>query len=561
MAEVRIEPEEPAVPRGRGKSRVLAAVLSALIPGVGQWYAGRPLRGFLFFAPHLLLIGGALAGYQRGPIGILELAVQPDLLRGFILADAFALIWRAWAAVDAWMIAAPEHAPSALSRVALGVVVVALAAPHALAGAYAVRGITLVETVFAGEATEVTPTTVAATGPTTTTLPPEATPDPQIAIQAMVPDEQSSRNLIFNEDLGDPEAVAVLADVLAPPSLVDAPFVEFEERVGLGRLTVLLVGGDAGPGRTGLRTDTMMVATIDTETGEAAIFGLPRNFKYVPLPKKMQATWVEEEQEARSDWWTDVDGDGFYDQWVDLDGDGIPDEPPFESCKCYVEMLNSIYGRTQSWDRTYPGSPDPGMSALRDVISNLLDLHIDYFVLVDMAAFVKGIDAIGGVDVMVQEPLHVMVSAPWEGAEKAKVNVEEGMNHLTGLEALAYSRWRWGSSDYARMQRQRCLVRAAAAQADPITLLTAFPTIATVIEDHVVTDVPASFLPELVRIVGKIDFSDIGTVGFVPPTYSLDRAPGGYPIPNVDRIRWKVRKVLEEGVAAQSKTGDSECGI
>src|SRR6185295_11690049 len=33
------------------------------------------------------------------------------------------------------------------------------------------------------------------------------------------------------------------------------------------RLTVLLLGGDAGPGRSGLRTDTMVVATIDTETG------------------------------------------------------------------------------------------------------------------------------------------------------------------------------------------------------------------------------------------------------------------------------------------------------
>ncbi len=562
VATVQREEQTARVPERRPKYRTLAAVLSALIPGVGQWYAGRTLRGWLFFAPHVVLLAGTIVGYRRGTLGLLELAVQPDLLRVFVIGDAVALIWRAWAAIDAWMVVVPGWRPSVWSRAALGAIVVVLAAPHVLVGGYAMRGIQLVETVFVTEEEVAATTTTTMTTATTvtTSLPPEATPDPQIALQLMVPDADSARNLIFRQDMGDPDAVAVLADVLAPPSLVEAPFVAFDQRVDPGRISFLLVGGDAGPGRTGLRTDTMMVATIDTATGDAAIFGMPRNFKYIPLPKSMHGVWVEEEQEALRAMWTDDDEDGIPDQWVDLDGDELPDEPEFESCDCYVEMLNSIYGRTRSWDRSYPGTPDPGMAALRDVVSHLLDLRIDYYVLVDMAAFVRGIDAIGGVDVMVQDPLHVTVSAPWEGAPKATVNVEEGMNHLTGFEALAYTRWRWGSSDYARMQRQRCLVRAAAAQADPVTLLTAFPTIASVIEDNVVTDVPASFLPELVRIAGKVNFNDIATVGFVPPTYNDGRALGGYPIPDVDKIRWKVDKVIAEGIAAQTKTGDSECG-
>lgn len=538
----------------------LAALLSAVVPGAGQLYAGRRLRAVLFFLPHILLVATLVAGYRRGGLGLAELAVQTSYLRGFIAADLAFLAWRIWATIDAFVVAAGREHRTEGAKAIVVVLVAVLVVPHLLAGVWAYEGIDLIDTVFTAEE-DPTPTT-------TIPLEPEdvfngESQDPQLFYDWYAPIERSSRNMIFRKDLGDPDAIAALADILHPPSVVTAPFLPYEERVGTDRLTILLVGGDAGPGRSGLRTDTMMVATIDIETGRSAIFGLPRNMKYIPLPERFHGTFVEDEWEALLEYWakTDYNQDGYPDDWVDLDGDTIPDQPEFESCDCYPDMLNTIHGRTEGWSRSYPDSPDPGMSALRDVISHVLDLDIDYFVLVDMAAFVKGVDAIGGVTVMVQQPMHVTVSAPWEGSPKATVNVEAGLNHLDGLEALAYSRWRWGSSDYARMQRQRCLVRAAAAQADPFTLLRNFPTIADVMKDYVVTDIPSAFLPDLVRIAGKLDFSQIATVGFVPPTYITGRASGGYPIPDVDKIRWKVRQVLDEGVSAQSRTGESECGI
>ena len=544
----------------RRRHPVLAAFLSALVPGLGQLYAGRIRRALVFFLPALALLVGAIVLYDRGAVGILELAVQPNVLRGVLIIDALALVWRVWAAVDAYVVTAPPEQRTEVSKALLVVLVVFVAIPHVASAVPAYRGLTLVENVFAApvDAVDVVP-------------PPQPTlqvlvefdnaPDPQLFYEWYDPIERSTRNLIFRKGVGDPDAIDALVDILHPPSIVDAPFLPFEERVDPGRLTILLVGGDAGPGRSGLRTDTMMVATIDTDTGQAAIFGIPRNFKYIPVPAHMRGVWEDMERRAIEETWTDLDEDGFPDQWVDLDGDEIPDEPEFESCDCYPEMLNTVHAQTSGWTRSYPNSPDPGMSGLRDVLQTMLGINIDYYILVDMAAFVRGIDVIGGVTVMVQEPLHVTVSAPWEGAEKASVNVEPGINHLDGFEALAFSRWRWGSSDYARMERQRCLVRSAVAQADPFTLLRNFGEIADIIEEFVVTDIPVSFLPDVVRVAGKIDFANIATVGLVPPTYHNDRAPGGYPIPDVGKIRWKVGKVLEEGAPAQSSTGDSECGI
>ena len=52
------------------------------------------------------------------------------------------------------------------------------------------------------------------------------------------------------------------------------------------RLNVLLLGGDAGDGRTGTRTDTVILASIDTETGDTTLFSLPRNTGRMPFPKE-----------------------------------------------------------------------------------------------------------------------------------------------------------------------------------------------------------------------------------------------------------------------------------
>jgi LCP family protein required for cell wall assembly len=542
------------------RSPILAAVFSALLPGAGQWYAGRRLRGAAFAAPLAawlpLVAVGALTG-AIGPRSILTWAVQPSLLRASLVVNLAIVAWRIAAVVDAYLIAGgrrtgPRFAPAVIAALLLFV-----ATPQVVAGAYAVRGISLLEEVFVAEEDPV-PSRVTVQAPDREPLVPDPASiwDDPVGFEF----ERSTRNLVFREGVGDPDAIAAWADIIAPPTL-DVPFLPFDERIGADRLTILLVGADEGPGRDGLRTDSMIVATVDVESGEAALFGLPRNFKRVPLPQRFRDSFVELQKKAIEREAVDEDEDGFPDDWVDEDGDGIPDEPEFVPCGCFPEMLNVVHQYTQDWTRSYPDTPDPGLAALSDTIEYLIDLPIDYYFMVNMAGFVDIIDTIGGVDVMVKEPFHVAVSAPSEDSPKARVDVEPGMNRLNGLEALAYSRWRIGSSDYARMQRQRCLIRAATDQADPLTLIRSFHTLADVVERSVITDIPLILLPDLVDIVGRIDLDRIATVGFVPPTYNDGRAPGGYPIPNVSRIRWKVDQVLEGGVAEQSSSGESECGV
>ena len=48
------------------------------------------------------------------------------------------------------------------------------------------------------------------------------------------------------------------------------------------RVNILLLGGDGGKDRRGIRTDSMTVASIDTKTGNTVLLSLPRQPAEVP---------------------------------------------------------------------------------------------------------------------------------------------------------------------------------------------------------------------------------------------------------------------------------------
>ena len=419
-----------------------------------------------------------------------------------------------------------------------------------LVGRYAIDAVTLVEDVFvvSGEppAEPVIPVGTDA----------DIVPDPVTTTYAIDgADHSSTRNLIFREGFGDPDAAAVWVDIVATRNgdVGTSPFLAFNDRVGAERITILFAGGDAGPGRGGLRTDSMMVGTIDTVTGKAALFSFPRNMAQIPLPRRFSNAFVDLERRLAppppETTTTTIAGSGG-DTGAEGGDGGTTETPPpepvvFESCNCFPEQLNAVYPFTRKWTRTYPDEQDPGMAALRDVLENLMGLEIDYYALIDMAAFVDLVDAIGGIDVYVLEPLESEVSPPREGEPWAYVKVEPGWNHLDGPQALAYARARKGSSDYARMARQRCMVKAVAAKSDPLTLLRGFPAIVDAIQGAVVTDIPLTFVPDLIEATAGLDFDDIETVGFTHSYWQPERDHKGHPIPDVDRIRSKVRRVVD----------------
>ena len=545
----------------------LAAVLSALIPGAGQAYAGRWGRAAVWFAPAMLALIGLIPVSSMRTTDLVGSALSPTVLWSIFTVNALAAIWRVGAAADAFVVAdqndpADHHAIG----LAVGWAVIGLAvlAPHLAVGRYTYDTVTLVEAVFVTDGEQVPDTPIIPIGTDA-----DIVPDPAVTTtyDRQPSDPKSTRNLIFRDGVGDPEAIAAWDGIVATrrgsPGGA-APFLAFEERVGGDRITILFAGGDGGPGRGGLRTDSMMVASIDPANGKAALFSFPRNMAQVPVPSKFKSAFSDLQRRmeaaaaaksAGSTTTTTTAGDGS-------EEGSEPQEPEFENCECFPEQLNALYPFTRRWTRTYPGEVDPGMAALRDTLAHLMGVRIDYYALIDMAAFVDLVDAIGGIDVYALQPLESEVSPPREGDPWAYVNIEPGWNHLDGPEALAYARARKGSSDYARMERQRCMVKAVAAKADPITLLTSFPAIVDAIQGSVVTDIPLTFLPDLLEATAGLDFDDIETVGITHSYWEPKRDYNGKPIPRIGAIRSKVSRVFAgQSDPVAEATVSAECEV
>jgi LCP family protein required for cell wall assembly len=467
---------------------------------------------------------------------LVNAALDPTVLWGVFWLNALGALWRVGAAADAFRILGSQ--PMGAMSLAVGWALLALLVitPHLIVGRYVFDAVTLISTVFIEEGDVVAEPLI----PIGTDA--DIVPDP--ALGTPRPEYES----VFNPEMWDPDAVATRIRIAGDRSARSpAPFLPFNERVGERRITVLIAGGDAGPGRGGMRTDSMIVASIHTGTGTAALFSFPRNMGSIPLPKRFENAFAEFEKRIAPEPEPVEEGQ----------------EPPeWESCKCFPEQLNALYPFTRKWTRTYPNEVDPGMAALRDVLSGLMGTRIDYYALIDMAAFVDLVDAIGGIDVNVREPLQSEVSPPREGDPWAKVDVDVGWNHLSGSEALAYARARKGSSDYARMERQRCMLRGVAAKADPFTVLRSFPAIVDALEHSVVTDIPRSFVAEFIGAAAGLDFDDIQTVGFTHAYWESERDHLYHPIPDVNRIRSKVRRVFAGQDAGESiPIGEGECDV
>jgi LCP family protein required for cell wall assembly len=267
----------------------------------------------------------------------------------------------------------------------------------------------------------------------------------------------------------------------------------------------------------------MMVASFEVATGKVALFGLPRNMVRVPLPDGPAADY-------------------------------------FSECRCFPRLLNELYAFAED-ERPdlFPNSRRPGIAAVAGVAEELLGLPIDHYALVDLLGFVDVVNALGGVTVNNLKALHIEIDRLGREGSTPAFNIQPGRRHLNGFTALAYSRSRETTSDYDRMQRQRCVIGSLARQTEPAEVLTAFPKLVKVLKRSVATDIPASRLPTFLEAVGDKPVK-VSTIGFQPPTYNLGWS-NGYPIPNVAKIHSAVRRMTRPAGATTATTRPDPDGL
>lgn len=183
--------------------------------------------------------------------------------------------------------------------------------------------------------------------------------------------------------------------------------------VATDKTTVMILGVDERDDDVG-RSDTLMLATVDPKQKQVSLLSIPRDTR----------TLIQ----------------GSYDK------------------------INSAYAYG-------------GWKLTRDVVEDLLDTPVDHYVLVNTRSFPRIIDAIGGIDLYVESRMYYVDE--WDDAVPGGLVIDlyPGMQHMDGVTAMSYVRYRDEEGDIGRIARQQRFMRAVMEKVTSPAIVTRLPAV------------------------------------------------------------------------------------
>jgi LCP family protein required for cell wall assembly len=414
------------------RSGALASVLSFLLPGLGQAVAGAWGRGLAIATPIVVLVA-FVAGIWLVDRGlIVRAALTPPVLLAIVGATVVIGLYRLWAIVDAFSVArghataAPGGRPSPAAFGVLLVVLVATVLMHGYVAAVGWSAHRTLTAVF----------DPAGPGGGTTTPVPSPTPD----VTAVA---------------GDPTPAASATPTPLPTPTPPPAW------AADGRLNVLLIGSDAGPGRWSQRADAIILVSVEIATGRIAAFSVPRYTTNVPLPEPAASSFA---------------------------------------CRCLSEPINALFVFANENPTLFPGEGDlKGWTAVSGAIEALFGVQLDGMAVADLNGFVRLVDAVGGITLDIPEAVYDDQYPDPNGVDIVEISFPVGVQRLDGWHALAYARTRHQDGDVSRMRRQQEVVRALGRELS-CNLLLNLPGVLDVARETLWTNLPLEAVPDMLRI-------------------------------------------------------------
>ena len=212
-------------------------------------------------------------------------------------------------------------------------------------------------------------------------------------------------------------------------------------------INVLLLGSDQSAIGSVGRTDTIVIATIHPEIPAVSLLSIPRDF-YAWMP-----------------------GHGF-------------------------GKINTAF--------RYGGPP-----LMKATIRHNFGVEVDYYTRVGFDSFVKIVDALGGVTVAVECPLHDTFPDPSSPSRQTDVDYWPGMHTLDGKHALWYARSRWNTSDFDRHRRQQQVLRSLYSQVMTLGVIPKIPSLWGALRESVSTDLDLQGMIRLGTIGMRLNLSNV----------------------------------------------------
>lgn len=283
-----------------------------------------------------------------------------------------------------------------------------------------------------------------------------------------------------------------------------------------GRVNILLlgIGGQGHPG--GQLTDTIMIASIDTNRKKIALISIPRDL-YVP-----------------------ISGQNIY---------------------AKINTAHSI-GETNS-------KTGGGAELSKKTVSEVFNLPIHYFVRLDFSGFVKLVDTLGGITVNVEKPIYDPYFPAVNMRDYQPFKISAGVQKLDGQTALKYARSRETTSDFDRARRQQQVlsaIRDKTLSSKTLTNPVKVTEILKILGEHVRTDLTLFDIERLMDLVKKSDTQNIITKVFDSSAEGLltssSGSGGGYYLKprtgNFKELQQAVKNIFIDSALQNSAEGNTK---
>jgi len=171
--------------------------------------------------------------------------------------------------------------------------------------------------------------------------------------------------------------------------------------------------------------------------------------------------------------------------------------------------INAAYG----YGEHYTGR-GTGVGVLATTIDDNFGVEIDHYGLVYLTNFATLIDRIGGVDIVLEQPV--------DGTASDLPYFPAGTNHLTGQKALEFSRIRESDTDDFRIDRQTMVVKEALKKMRDTLSVTELVKLAGqfMLEQSVSTDIPMNTIYSLACLGKGLDGDNILYLNIPPDLYT-----------------------------------------
>ena len=456
-------------------SPALAALLSFIFPGAGQIYAGNARRGLVWAIPMLLFVFALIWLLLGGRNGLLAIASSSSLLTGVLVLNVAFFFYHVAAMVDAYGLAKTERQRGfgrvgSAAPIALAVLVALTMVLHGVPEVIGVDLNNFLDKIGNGPG-NVIPSY--SPGPTLApTAQPSTTPVPS---QTALPSSSPTTGPTGSGGPSPTPRSCPPIDVAAWGPAAD------------GRLNILLAGSDSrsdeGAGSASIRTDSMMLMSIDIASCKAALFSFPRNMEHNPLSR--------------------------YPEWFHI---------PTEDGGEYNGYLFGLWqqGARQAGCETQFDC-EGGWRALTYAIQQMAGVQVDGVVSVNLKGFVALVEALPGHGVWIDVPYRLQDDAYYDSQQqRMDIDFRAGCQFLNGEEALAFARSRHQDSDYQRGRRQQIFLQQVRKQLDPLAMLGSLDALLTAAQQNLFMTFAREDFQYLAQVASRVDADRLYRFDFAP---------------------------------------------